>query len=157
MLSKSKFLTPAGKAMLQAELAELTGPRRAELALRLKAAIEMGDLSENADYKAAKEDQGFLEGRIQEIQSILSNSEVVDDTAEADGTVRIGSKVSVQEAQEPVEQYTLVGAKEANAREGKISYESPLGAALLGKKEGENAEVVVSASIRYTVKIIAVE
>jgi transcription elongation factor GreA len=153
MTNSPVFLTPAGKAKLEAELEELKGPRRQELAKRLKAAIEMGDLSENADYKAAKEDQGFLEGRIQEIQNILSKAEIADLTDIKEGIVQIGSTVVIQEAEDPEETFTIVGAKEANAREGKISYESPLGSALLGKQAGDKVLVNVKADISYTVTI----
>ena len=142
MLNEPIYLTPAGKANLQAELEDLKGPKRTELAARLKAAIEMGDLSENADYKAAKEDQGFLEGRIQELEMILSNAEVVEEPRKKRGEVQLGSVVTVQEEGEEQEEYTLVGAKEANLRERKISYASPIGAALMGHKAGDSVEVV---------------
>lgn len=91
------IITPSGKIQLEQELAELKGPRRDAISKRLKSAIEMGDLSENADYKAAKEDQGFLEGRIQEIEAILSKAEITEDTPKNNGKVQIGNKVTIQE------------------------------------------------------------
>src|SRR5512147_954117 len=94
-MAHQTYLTPEGEAKLKAELAELTGPRREELAQRLRAAIQMGDLSENADYHKAKEDQGFLEGRIQEIQAVLRTAVIVAKTR--GGVVNVGSRVTVQE------------------------------------------------------------
>ena len=150
------YLTPAGKAKLLAELEELKGPRRLELAKRLKFAIEQGDLSENADYKAAKEDQGFLEGRIQELESIISSSVVVDNE-ESGGKVQIGSRVTVQEGSYPEETYTIVGAREAKPRERLISYESPIAAALMGMRKGKTVEVSLPHGNKMRLKIIKVE
>src|SRR5215208_8074335 len=89
------YLTPEGAARLKAELTELTGPRREELSKRLRAAIQMGDLSENADYHKAKEDQSFLEGRIQEIEAVLRNVVIIEKTHS--DVVTVGSTVTVQE------------------------------------------------------------
>src|SRR5574339_468107 len=103
-----QYLTPEGETKLKAELAELTGPRREELAKRLRSAIQMGDLSENADYHKAKEDQAFLEGRIQEIDAILRNSVLIE-KRKSTGTVTIGSTVTIQEDNFDPETYYLVG------------------------------------------------
>lgn len=135
------IITKTGKAKLEAELAELKGPRRQDISRRLKSAIEMGDLSENADYIAAKEDQGFLEGRILEIESILANAEVVDEEKVRSDKVQIGNKVTVREGNEDEEVFELVGISEVNTMLGKISYESPIGAALLEKRPGETVRV----------------
>lgn len=135
------IITKAGKAKLEEELAELKGPRRMEISRRLKSAIEMGDLSENADYITAKEDQGFLEGRIQEIETILSNAEVVDEDNVRSDKVQIGHKVTVREGDEDEEVFELVGISEVNTLLGKISYESPIGSALLDKRPGEKVQV----------------
>lgn len=140
-MKQSIILTHAGKAKLEEELAELKGPKRDEISRRLKSAIEMGDLSENADYHAAKEDQGFLEGRILEIKAILSNAEITDANDLNNHTVQIGNVVTIQEEGEPEETWTLVGASEANVKEKKISYESPIGSAIMGKRVGQTAEV----------------
>src|SRR6185295_9763592 len=94
-MSHQTFLTPEGEAKLKAELAELTGPRREDLARRLRSAIQMGDLSENADYHKAKEDQAFLEGRIQEIEAVLRRAVIVEKTRS--DVVTVGSTVTVQE------------------------------------------------------------
>ncbi len=127
------YLTSEGKDKLVSELSELKENGRKELALRLKNAIAMGDLSENADYIAAKEDQGFLEGRIQEIESILSNAEVIvnQDTYQV---VSLGAIVTIQEEGYPAETYQIVGIHEANPSEGKISHESPIGKALVDRQ-----------------------
>lgn len=133
------FLTSDGATKLKAELEELTTTKRTELAARLRDAIKMGDLSENADYIMAKEDQAFLEGRIQELQTIL-RSAVVMDGAALGGAAVVGSRVTVQEKGEDPETFILVGAKEADPRAGKISHESPIGKALMGKREGDTAK-----------------
>jgi transcription elongation factor GreA len=135
MTQQPIYLTPEGEKKLKAELAELTGPRREELAGRLRSAIQMGDLSENADYHKAKEDQGFLEGRIQEIEAILRMAVIIEKTNS--DVVTVGSLVTVQEDNFSPETYSLVGAKEADPRNGKISNESPIGRALMDHKVGD--------------------
>ena len=152
-----QLLTPAGKAKLQEELAELKGPRREEIARRLKHAIEMGDLSENADYHAAKEDQGFLEGRIQQIEAILFSATLIEDTDINTSVVQIGNTVTLQEDNEPEETFIIVGANEANPRERKISYESPMGSALMGHKKGETVEVILPNNSTLKIKILKIE
>jgi transcription elongation factor GreA len=137
-MTQPTYLTPEGETRLKAELEELTGPRRQELAQRLRAAIQMGDLSENADYHKAKEDQGFLEGRIQEIEAILRMAVIIE--KKHSDVVAVGSHVTIQEADYPPETYHVVGAKEADPRNGKISNESPIGRALLDHKVGETVQ-----------------
>lgn len=129
------YLTPEGEAKLKAELKELTGPRRIELAERLRSAIQMGDLSENADYHKAKEDQAFLEGRIQEIEAILRTAVIIEKSS--GDAINLGSKVTVQEEGFEPETYFMVGAKEADPRQGKISNESPIGSALMNHRVGD--------------------
>jgi len=138
-MTKANYLTPEGEAKLKAELAELTGPRREELAARLRSAIQMGDLSENADYHKAKEDQGFLEGRIQELEAILRDAVIIEESKNKD-VVGIGSHVTIQEEGLDPETYHLVGPTEADPRKGRISHESPIGSTLMGKKVGDTAE-----------------
>lgn len=135
-MAEPTYLTADGIARLKAELEELKGPRRNDLAARLRSAIQMGDLSENADYIKAKEDQGFLEGRIQELEYILRNAVLI----EKDGNnevVSMGSHVTIQEGDFPSETYHLVGPTEADPSTGKISNESPIGKALLDRKINE--------------------
>jgi len=157
MVQTPQILTPAGKAKLQEELAELKGPRREEIARRLKSAIEMGDLSENADYHAAKEDQGFIEGRIQQIEAILYSATLVEESEINTSIVQIGNTVTVQEENEPEETFIIVGANEANPRERKISYESPMGSALMGHKKGQTVEVVLPNNSVLKIKILKIE
>jgi len=153
-MAQQTYLTPEGEVKLRAELAELTGPRREELAKRLRAAIQMGDLSENADYHKAKEDQGFLEGRIQEIEAILRTAIIVKKTH--NDVVMVGSRVTVQEDHYDPETYNVVGAKEADSRKNKISNESPIGKALMDHKVGDVVEAEApDGKIRF--KILKIE
>jgi len=154
-MTEPTYLTAAGEAKLKAELAELIGPKREELARRLRSAIQMGDLSENADYHKAKEDQGFLEGRIQELQFILRNTVIIEKGASTD-TVSIGSHVTIQEQGSPPEVYHVVGAQEADPRNGRISNESPIGRALMDHRVGEVVEAETpGGKIRF--KILKIE
>ena len=134
------YLTPSGAEKLSGELENLTGIERPTLARRLREAIQMGDLSENADYIAAKEDQAFLEGRILEIEEILRQAIIIEEGAPTD-KVSIGNKVTISEVNGEPETYTLVGAQEADPRNGMISNESPIGSALLGRKSGDEVKV----------------
>ena len=138
-MTQVNYLTPEGEEKLKAELQELKGTKREELSQRLRSAIQMGDLSENADYHKAKEDQGFLEGRIQELEAILRNAVIIEKSSGQD-FVFIGSHVTIQEGTDEPETYHLVGPTEADPRNGRISHESPIGRALLGKKVGDPAE-----------------
>lgn len=154
MTQSTQYLTPEGEAKLRAELAELTGPKREELAKRLRSAIQMGDLSENADYHKAKEDQAFLEGRIMEIESILRNATVVEKTHSDE--VTIGARVTIQEEDFDPETFHVVGAKEADPRNGKISNESPFGIALMGHKVGDVVEAETPGG-KVKLKILKIE
>ena len=154
-MTEPTYLTSEGAARLKAELEDLTGTKRIELAARLRAAIQMGDLSENADYIKAKEDQGFLEGRIQELEYILGNAVIIEKNGKTD-TIEIGSHVTIQEDDFPEESYLLVGATEADPTKGKISHESPIGKALMGHKVGEIVEVETpGGTIKF--KILKIE
>ena len=116
-MSDETYLTSKGEANLRAELDELKGPKRKDLARRLRIAIQQGDLSENADYIIAKEEQGFLEGRILELEAILKNVKIIDHKNGLQGVVDIGARVTIQEEEYPPETYHLVGVNEANPRE----------------------------------------
>ncbi|MEZ0395629.1 MAG: transcription elongation factor GreA [Anaerolineales bacterium] len=150
------YLTAEGAARLKAELEELKGPQRAALARRLRDAIQMGDLSENADYHKAKEDQAFLEGRIQELEYILRNAEIIETDDRPKEVVAIGTRVTVQEEGFDPEVFFLVGAKEADPRAGKISNESPIGQALLDHRVGEVVEAETPGG-RIKLKILKIE
>jgi len=138
MEDKTLYLTPEGADKLRTELKELTGPRRKALAERLHHAVRQGDLSENADYIAAKEEQAFLEGRILELEAVLRQAVIVQGQGPAD-RVDLGCRVRVSEDGREPEVFQLVGVKEADPRNGKISHESPIGRALMGKRVGETA------------------
>jgi transcription elongation factor GreA len=153
-MNQQMYLTPEGAARLRAELAELTGPRREELSKRLRSAIQMGDLSENADYHKAKEDQAFLEGRIQEIEAVLRHAQIVEKTH--GDTVTVGSHVTVQEEGLDPETYHIVGAKEADSRNGKISNESPIGSALMDHRVGDVVEAATPGG-KIKFKILKIE
>jgi transcription elongation factor GreA len=137
MEEKTQYLTKEGEARLRAELEQLEGPARTDLARRLREAIQMGDLSENADYIAAKEEQGFLEGRIQELKYILRNAVIIENNGNHSGVVDVGTTVTIQEEDYPPEVYYIVGSKEADPANGRISNESPIGKALMGKRVGD--------------------
>ncbi|HJO32933.1 MAG: transcription elongation factor GreA [Anaerolineales bacterium] len=136
------YLTKNGLTELEAEFQHLITVRRAEVAERLHQAQEDGDLLENAEYEAAKNEQSFVEGRIADIQAMLSKAAVIK-KGKVDGVAKLGSTVMVQENDLAVESYVIVGATEANPAAGLISNESPLGQALLGSKAGD--KVVVAA------------
>lgn len=151
------YLTSEGASRLRDELAELKGAGRDEMAKRLRAAIQMGDLSENADYHKAKEDQGFLEGRIQELEYLLKNATIVDVNSNGKRELAdIGASVTVIEDGYPAETYVIVGAKEADPRNGRISNESPIGSALMGRKVGDRVDAETPGG-KITLQIIAIE
>ncbi len=157
MTNDNQYLTADGLERLKAELENLKGPVRLDLARRLRAAIQQGDLSENADYTAAKEEQGFIEGRIQELEHILRNSVIIPEGAAVDrGEVNIGTHITVQESGEESETYHLVGPKEADPRKGRISHESPIGKALMGHKVGETVTITTPGG-ELRLKILKIE
>lgn len=155
-MGDEQYLTYEGAQNLREELERLKGPERDELAKRLRSAIQMGDLSENADYHAAKEYQAFLEGKIQELEYIIKNAVIIEEMKNNHGIVTIGTHVTIQEEDNPPETYHLVGAKEADPRNGRISNESPFGAALLGSREGEDVIAQTPAG-QVHLKIIKIE
>ena len=135
-MAEQVYLTKEGAKELEQELEDLLKVQRPALAQKLQDAIALGDLSENADYIDAKEQQGFLEGRIRYVENVLRSAIIVDKEKVSSDEVQVGSTVTVQATGEPPETYTIVGAAEASPAEGKISNESPLGKALLGAKVG---------------------
>jgi transcription elongation factor GreA len=157
MTEEIHYLTPQGEEKLQKELTELKGPVRDDLAKRLRAAIQQGDLSENADYIHAKEQQAFIEGRIQALEHILKNNQIIPEgKVEGREKVEIGAHVSIQEGDFPVETYHLVGPAEADPRNGKISFESPIGSALMDHKVGDTVSVTTPGG-EMVLKIITIE
>ncbi len=135
------YLTAEGVENLRHELDHLVNVKRPALAERLHRAIQQGDLSENADYIAAKEEQGFLEGRIQQIETILRNAVIIEENGPTD-EVALGNRVTVvEEGAEEAETFRIVGPAEADPTNGKVSNESPLGQALLGHRIGDTVTV----------------
>jgi transcription elongation factor GreA len=155
-MNKPSYLTKEGAEKLRVELEQLKGPARDELAKRLRSAIQQGDLSENADYTAAKEEQGFLEGRIEELTEILGNVVIIEENATSRDTVDVGSKVTIQEDNDPSETYFIVGPQEADPARGRISYNSPIGQALLGHRVGDTVTAAIPAGT-LKLKILKIE
>jgi transcription elongation factor GreA len=135
-------LTQGGVDELKTELKTMIGQRR-HVAERIKQARELGDLSENAEYQSAREEQDRLEGRISELEHILQNSKVIK-KPKNDGIVRLGSTIALKNTGKPL-QFQVVGTMEADPMHGKISDESPIGKALMGKKVGDKAEIKTPA------------
>jgi transcription elongation factor GreA len=155
-MSDQPYLTAEGAAKLKEELDHLRSVERTALARRLRDAVSQGDLSENADYHKAKEDQGFLEGRIQELEHLLKNAIIVEAHTGARDKVDIGAQVTVQEEDYDSEVYWLVGAKEADSRNRKISNESPVGRALMGKRVGDVVTIETPGG-QMQMKILKIE
>ena len=154
-MSEPIYLTPEGAEKLKAELADLKGPQRLALSARWRDAIQMGDLSENADYSKAKEDQGFLEGRVKELEYILGSAIIVDGSAPRD-VVSVGMRVTVKEDDFEPELFYIVGAKEADPPNGKISHESPFGRALMDHRVGDVVEAQTPNG-KIRLKILSIE
>ncbi|MBU2609905.1 MAG: transcription elongation factor GreA [Chloroflexi bacterium] len=153
----TNFLTREGFQKLQDELEYLRSAKRLEIANRLHEAMDGGELIENAEYEAAKNEQAFVEGRIQELEIILASARVIEDTGkEKTDIVQIGSTVTIQEKGSNPEKYILVGAAEANPREGRISNESPIGRAILNHRAGDEVQVEAPGGI-YKVRILKIE
>jgi transcription elongation factor GreA len=151
-MKKTFRLTQAGVDELKAELAGLVG-QRVQIADRIKQARELGDLSENAEYQTAREEQDRLEAKISELEHVLQNSQIIK-KPKADGQVRLGSTVSLKDGGKPL-QYQVVGTMEADPTHGKISDESPIGQALLGKKIGDKVEIKTPAG-SHTYKVVEI-
>ena len=157
MDEKKNILTYAGLKKLEDELHDLKVVRRKEVAGKIREAREQGDLSENAEYDAAKDEQRDIEARIEEIEKILKNAEVVVEDEVDLGTISVGCKVKVYdvEFEEEIE-FKIVGSTEANSLEGKISNESPVGKALIGAKKGQTVKVEMPSGV-MEYKVLEIE
>jgi len=152
--TKEVYLTKAGHAKLTSEYEELTTSGRKEIAERIKTALGFGDLAENSEYADAKDQQVFIEGRISELEHILKNANIIDESHTNCKVVNVGCSVNV-ELEDGEMDFTIVGSAEADPEKGWISNESPIGKALLGKKPGDEIEVTVPAgNIKYKIKKI---
>ncbi|PIT90485.1 MAG: transcription elongation factor GreA [Candidatus Komeilibacteria bacterium CG10_big_fil_rev_8_21_14_0_10_41_13] len=149
-MTEDNILTPEGKNKLEEELNYLKNTKRKDITERIETAKEHGDLSENAEYHEAREDQSFTEGRIKEIEHILKNATVV--MADKSGHVQVGSKVSVEMEGNQFE-FSIVGSHEGDPSQGMLSCDSPIGEALLGKKAGDQVEIKTPKGlVSYTIK-----
>ena len=145
---KEVLLTLAGLRKLEDELEVLKSLRRREVAQRIKQAIEFGDLTENSEYKDAKNEQAFIEGRILTIEKMLRNARIIDGESAATGEVGVGSTVVLRDVERGDEfEYTIVGSIEADPVNKKISNESPVGRAILGKRRGNVVEINVPVGL----------
>ncbi len=156
MKQKEFFLTSEGYLELETELNHLKTDKRNEVLNALKEARALGDLSENAEYDSARDEQAKLEARIKEVEYILENATIIDDSTDSD-TVQIGSTVELEyDGDDEAEEYRIVGSQEADPFNNKISNESPIAAAILNKKVGETVEVSSPDGV-YKVKIVSVK
>ena len=147
MADKSVLLTADGLKKLQEKLDHLKSVKRLEVADRLKAAIALGDLSENSEYDDAKNEQAFLEGEIAELEEKIRHAKIIENSADSN-VVSMGSKIVLKDLEfNETDEYQLVGSTEADPDEGKIYNESPVGAAIIGKSVGEVVEVHVGENI----------
>ena len=159
MAEKKNLMTYEGLKKLEDELQELKVVRRKDVAEKIKEAREQGDLSENAEYDAAKDEQRDIEARIEEIEKILKNAEVADDDFEKLGTINLGCTVVVYDCEfEEEMEFKLVGSTEAKSLENKISNAAPLGRAMIGKKAGDVVEVETpNGMLKYEIRKVTRE
>ncbi len=155
LVTNDVHITPEGLEKVRTELDQLVSVRRPAAVAKIKAARELGDLSENFEYHAAKNDQGFMEARIKELEAIVKNHVLIE-TAKSSGVVNMGSTVRFSEDGGSDEAYRIVGPVEADPKAGTVSYESALGKALLGHRVGEEVEVKIPNG-SYRVRIVAIE
>ncbi|MFA5134652.1 MAG: transcription elongation factor GreA [Patescibacteria group bacterium] len=156
MPQQDTFITAEGLEKLKKELHNLKIEKRKEIAERIQEAKELGDLSENAEYVDAKNEQAFVEGRVQEIEAIIKHATIIKEHTKSRGTVNVGSKIKIKDNEDSeTREYHIVGSNEADPAEGKISNESPIGQAFLGKKVGDVIEINVPKGSKKF-KIIAI-
>lgn len=149
-------ITPEGLEAVRTELAELTQVRRPYIVDKIKAARELGDLSENFEYHSAKNEQGFIESRIQELEAIVRNHRLINAPSPT-GRVQLGSTVHFTEDGGEVETYRIVGPAEADPKAGRVSNESAVGKALLGKRVGDLAEIKLESGDSYSIKVTGID
>ena len=154
-MTNDVHITPEGLESVRRELHELVTVRRPAVVAKIKAAREFGDLSENFEYHAAKNDQGFMEARIKELEAIIKNHVLIE-TSKPSGVVNMGSTVRFSEDGAGEEKYRIVGPAEADPKAGRVSYESALGKALIGHKVGEEVEVKTPNG-SYSVRIVGID
>lgn len=152
MHDKPVYLTPQGRARYEAELKQLRHERMHEVAERIRKAKEDNDTEDNAELEDAKNDQAFVMGRILEVEKILSRAVIIDEQQPDHEIVRIGSQVVIEDEEGEREHYHIVGSAEASPREGRISNESPVGRALLGRRKGDKIQVLApGGAVAYSI------
>lgn len=157
MAEKVYQMTRDGLKKLEKELEELKLVKRPEVVERIKVARSFGDLSENSEYEAAKDEQAFIEGRITTVEAMIRNAEIVDNSSVGKNVVALGKKVTfVELGKKDEETYQIVGIAEADPFSGKISNESPIAQALIGRKKGDKVEVPLPNGIMLAVEIVRV-
>jgi transcription elongation factor GreA len=155
MVEKPEYLTQQGLQKLQDELQHLISVKREEVSERIRRAKEFSDTIDNAEYDEAKSELAFVEGRVQTIERMLAHAQVIPDHRGSE-TVQLGSRVTVVDAEGEEDVYHIVGSAEADPRQGSISYESPVGRALLGKRVGQSADVVAPGGA-FSLSVVAIE
>lgn len=156
-MNKEIVVTTEGLKALEKELEELKTVKRKECAEKIKEARSFGDLSENSEYDEAKNEQGFVESRIAELEKMLKNIRVLDENDLPHDVVSLGSHVEVEDEDGETENYDIVGSTEADPMEGRISDESPVGAALLGKRAGDVADIELPNGTMIQYKVLSVK
>lgn len=141
MIDKPVFLTAEGRTRLEAELEFMTSVRRREVAERIHSAKDQGDITDNAEYEDAKNEQAFVEGRILELENKLRNAVLIASEGNSSGVVQLGSTVTIKDSEGDESRYTIVGSAEAKPAQGRISNESPVGRSLLGRRVGDEVQV----------------
>ena len=149
------YISAEGLERIKEELEELRNVRRPEVAELIQRAKELGDITDSAQYDAAKNEQAFLEGRIRHLEDNIRRALIIEEGLQGDGAVRVGSTVVVRDNEGEEERWTIVGRAEADASQGRISNESPVGGALLGKRTGETLEIATPAGLMtFTISAI---
>ena len=155
-MANDVHITPEGLEAVRKELDVLTTERRPSIVAKIKAARELGDLSENFEYHAAKNEQGMMEARIRELEAIIKNHVLIEKQAARSGLVAMGNTVRFAERGADEETYRIVGPAEADPKAGRVSYESALGKALIGHRVGDEVEIKTPSGA-YSVRITAIE
>jgi transcription elongation factor GreA len=155
MMTNDVHITPEGLEAVRTELHELTTVKRPAIVAKIKAAREFGDLSENFEYHAAKNEQGMMEARVKELEGIVKNHVLIK-TTKGSGVVAMGSTVRFAEDGESEETYRIVGPAEADPKAGRVSYESALGKAMIGHRVGEEVEIKTPNG-SYRIRIVGVD
>jgi transcription elongation factor GreA len=156
MVQKEVFLTQEGLDKLKAELDHLETVRRPQIAEQIHRAKELGGTVDNAEYDDAKNEQAFVEGRILTLENMIKNAAIIEEEQAPSKYIKLGSKVTVVNADDEEEHYTIVGSAEASPSDGRISNESPVGSALMGKKVGDKVEAQTPAG-KLKLKVTAIE